>query len=241
VLRQYGGCAVNVTVADCEINQAAWNAAVAVAGGGEVWEEAGLRWSWQAHDGQLMLNFPRAIASAAVSRGVEAARERGARIIGVWLANDVDASALETAGFERGWEPWWMAAALQCISEPDDQRVTITADVPEYGPEGQRLLSLANPPGARAWHAVARVNGRFAGRAWAFAPDTVAGIYDMDVWPPFQRQGLGRALVRRLGRSARAAGAQVAVLNATPDGQQLYCAEGFSRIGTGITYWHHLV
>ena len=63
----------------------------------------------------------------------------------------------------------------------------------------------------------------------------------MDVWPAFQRQGLGRALVRQLGRLARTAGAQVAVLNVTQDGQRLYSAEGFSRIGTGITYWHHLV
>jgi GNAT superfamily N-acetyltransferase len=133
-----------------------------------------------------------------------------------------------------------MAAALQSITEPDDQRVTITADVPEYGPEGQRLLSLAATPTARAWHAVARFDGRFAGRAWAFAPGDVAGIYDMDVWPVFQRRGLGRALLRELGRSARAAGARVAVLNATPDGQRLYSAEGFARIGTGITYWHHL-
>ena len=29
-------------------------------------------------------------------------------------------------------------------------------------------------------------------------------------------------------------------LNATPDGERLYSAEGFIRIGTGITYWHHL-
>jgi GNAT superfamily N-acetyltransferase len=231
---------VDVSVADCEINQAAWNSAVAVAGGGEVWEDHGLRWSWQAHDGQLMLNFPRAITPAAACRGVQAARERGAHIVGAWLASDVDASSLETAGFERGWEPWWMAAALASITEPDDQRVAITADVPEHGPEGQRLLSLAGTPGARAWHAAARVDGRFAGRAWAFAPGDVAGIYDMDVWPAFQRQGLGRALLRQLGRSARAAGAQVAVLNATPDGERLYSAEGFSRIGTGITYWHHL-
>lgn len=229
-----------MTVADCEINQAAWNAAVAVAGGGEVWEDDGLVWSWQVHDGQLMLNFPRTIDLAAACRGVKAARERGARIVGAWLASDVDASPLARAGFDRGWEPSWMAAALPAIAEPDDPRVTITADVPEYGPEGQRLLSLARGPGACAWHAVARVDGRFAGRAWAFAPDDVAGIYDMDVWPAFQRQGLGRALLRQLGLSARAAGARVAVLNATPDGQRLYSAEGFVRVGAGITYWHHL-
>ena len=238
--QRYGHAAVAATVADCEINQAAWNAAVAVAGGGEVWEDDGLRWSWQAHDGHLMLNFPRSIDLAAACRGVEAARERGACIVGAWLASDVDPSRLETAGFERGWEPWWMAAELESIAEPDDQRVTITADVLEYGPEGQRLLSLADSSDARAWHAVARVDGRFAGRAWAFAPGDVAGIYDMDVWPPFRRRGLGRALLRRLCCSARAAGAQIAVLNATPDGHRLYSVEGFARIGTGITYWHHL-
>jgi hypothetical protein len=32
---------VQATVADCESNQAAWNAAIAIAGGGEVWEDAG--------------------------------------------------------------------------------------------------------------------------------------------------------------------------------------------------------
>jgi GNAT superfamily N-acetyltransferase len=230
---------VDVTVADCEINEAAWNAAIAVAGGGEVWEDDGLRWSWQAHDGQLMLNFPRAMPRCGLPRcqgGTRAWRTHRRRLAcqrGRRLASG-------DSGFERGWEPWWMAAALQSITEPDDQRVTITADVPEYGPEGHRLLSLADTPTARAWHAVARLDGRFAGRAWAFAPGDVAGIYDMDVWPVFQRQGLGRALLRELGRSARAAGAQVAVLNATPDGQRLYSAEGFARIGTGITYWHHL-
>ena len=222
------------------MNQAAWNAAVAIAGGGEVWEEAGLRWAWQPHNAHLMLNFPRAIDAAAAQRGVTAARERGADIVGAWLASDVDASALETVGFERGWEPWWMAAALESIADSDDDRVTITTEVPEYGPQGQRLLSLADAPDARAWHAVARVDGRFAGRAWAFAPRDIAGIYDMDVWPDFQRRGLGRALLRTVCAAARAAGARATVLNATPEGERLYSAEGFVRIGTGITYWHHL-
>ncbi len=185
--------AVPATVADCEINQAAWNDAVAIAGGGEVWDEAGLRWSWQAHNRHLMLNFPRAIDAAAAHHGVTAARERGACIVGAWLAGDVDASGLEAAGFERGWEPWWMTAPLESVADPDDDRVVITTEVPEYGPEGQRLLSLVDAPGARAWHAVARVDGHFAGRSWAFAPREIAGIYDMDVWPGFQRQGLGRA------------------------------------------------
>ena len=71
-------------------------------------------------------------------------------------------------------------------------------------------------------------------------PLDIASVYDMDVWPGFQRQGLGRALLRTVCASARVAGARAAVLNATPDGEQLYSAEGFVRIGTGITYWHHL-
>ena len=36
---------------DCEGNQTAWNAAVAIAGGGEVGEDEGLSWSWQPHIG----------------------------------------------------------------------------------------------------------------------------------------------------------------------------------------------
>lgn len=231
---------MDATVADCEVSQTEWNAAVALAGAGAVWEDTGLHWSWQAHDGQLMLNFPRSIDAVAVRRGIDVARERGACIVGAWLSTDVDVSALEAAGFERGWEPWWMTVGLDAIPRLDDPRATITADVPEYGPEGQQLLSLARGDDPRAWHATARVDGRLAGRAWSFACGDVAGIYDMEVWPRFQRRGLGRALVRAVCDAARSAGATKAVLNATPDGERLYLAEGFMRIGTGITYWHHL-
>jgi GNAT superfamily N-acetyltransferase len=133
-----------------------------------------------------------------------------------------------------------MSANLDAIAEPDDPRVTMTAEVPEYGAAGRRLLSLAVGTDARAWHAVARQDGRFAGRAWSFAPARTAGVYDMGVWPAFQRRGLGRALLRAVCASARTAGARVAVLNATPDGERVYRAEGFLRVGTGITYWHHL-
>ena len=228
------------SVLDCEGNQAAWNAAVAIAGGGEVWEDEGLSWSWQPHNRHLMLNFPATIEAAPARRGVDAARSRGAGIVGAWLAADVDPSALLSVGFERGWEPSWMSADLDAIAEPDDPRVTITADVPEYGAEARRLLSMVAGARARAWHAVARDHDRFAGRAWSFAPEQIAGIYDMDVWPAFQRRGLGRALLGSVCWSAKTAGATVAVLNATPDGEPLYRKEGFARVGTGITYWHHL-
>jgi GNAT superfamily N-acetyltransferase len=231
---------VQPTVADCERVQAAWNLAIARVGGGESWEDAGLTWSWQAHDRQLMLNFPRTLDAPAINRGVDAGRDRGACVIGAWLAADVDASPLEAAGFERGWEPWWMAADLTAIRDCADDRVSVTADVPEYGPEGQRLLTLAQGRDATAWHAVARVDGVLAGRAWSYATGPYAGVYDMDVWPAFQRRGLGRALLRSVCSAARTAGAQVVTLNATPQGEPVYAGEGFARIGTGITYWHHL-
>jgi GNAT superfamily N-acetyltransferase len=231
---------VPATVAECEASQTSWNAAIALAGGGSVWEDGGLRWSWQAHDGQLMLSFPRVIDRVAAKRGVEFARDRGAHIIGAWLSSETDATPLEAVGFERGWEPWWMAASLDAIKEPDDPRAVLCAEVPEYGAEGQRLLSLARGGRPRAWHAVARVDGRFAGRAWTLVAGDVAGVYDMDVWPGFQRRGLGRALLRTVCDAARAAGATRGVLNATPVGERLYSAEGFVHVGRGITYWHHL-
>jgi len=228
------------TVADCETHQAEWNRAVALAGGGSAWSDGGLQWSWQAHDGQLMLNFPRAIDETAARRGVEFAQQRNARIVGAWLSLDTEATTLEAAGFERGWEPWWMAAPLEAIPKPDDQRVLLSTDVPEYGPEGQRLLSLAQGGRPRAWHAVARVDGHFAGRAWGLVIGETAGVYDMDVWPQFQRRGLGRALLRTVCDAARKAGASWAVLNATRHGERLYSSEGFVHVGRGITYWHHL-
>ncbi len=232
--------AMPATVAECEISQTRWNEAIALAGGGSVWEDAGLRWAWQPHSAHLMLSFPRAVEAAAAQRGVEFAREHSADIVGAWLSTDTETSPLEAAGFDRGWEPWWMAAASSAIAEPDDERAELSAEVPEYGPGGKRLLSLTHSERPRAWHAVARVEGRFAGRAWCLLEDELAGIYDMDVWPGFQRRGLGRALLRVVCAAARSAGATKFVLNATPDGAMLYSAEGFVHVGKGITYWHHL-
>jgi GNAT superfamily N-acetyltransferase len=61
----------------------------------------------------------------------------------------------------------------------------------------------------------------------------------MEVRPPFRRRGLGTGLLRAVGAAAHAAGAQRAVLNATPDGRLLYETQGFRMIGEGITYWLH--
>lgn len=228
------------TVAECELSQTGWNEAVALAGGGAVWEDGGLRWAWQAHNAHLMLSFPLMIDAAAAERGVRFAREHDARIVGAWLSPETDAGALEAVGFERGWEPWWMAAQLSAVREPDDPRAALSGEVPEYGADGQRLLSLARGQQPKAWHAIAREDGRLAGHAWSLVTGAIAGIYDMEVWPDFQRRGLGRALLRTVCDAARTVGTTRVVLNATPEGERLYSAEGFVHIGRGVTYWHHL-
>jgi GNAT superfamily N-acetyltransferase len=128
-----------------------------------------------------------------------------------------------------------MAAELTAIPACTDDRVSLTADVPEYGPRGPASADArAGPPRDRL-PAVACVDGAFGGRAWSFATGAHAGVYDMDVWPVFRRRGLGRALLRVVCSAARTAGAQFATLNATAEGEPLYAAEGFARLGEGIT------
>jgi hypothetical protein len=78
------------TVADCERSQAAWISACAVAGGGAAWEDEGLRWAWKPGSGRLWLLFPRAIAPAALARGVAFAGAHDARRIGAWLDLEAD-------------------------------------------------------------------------------------------------------------------------------------------------------
>ena len=66
-----------------------------------------------------------------------------------------------------------------------------------------------------------------------------AGIYDVDVAPAHRRQGLGRALTSAVCRAAAAAGARVATLNATGEGELLYRALRFRSLGLGQTWWLH--
>jgi SpoIIAA-like len=49
---------------------------------------------------------------------MRAAREHNAHIVGAWLSAETDTTPLEAVGFERGWEPWWMAARLLASPHP---------------------------------------------------------------------------------------------------------------------------
>jgi GNAT superfamily N-acetyltransferase len=94
--------------------------------------------------------------------------------------------------------------------------------------------------GGRAWRAVAYHENEVAGQAWSFLDGDLAGVFDMDAWPRFRRRGIRTGLLRAVCGAARNAGAETAVLNATPQGKLLYSACGFTQIGEGITYWLHL-
>ncbi|MEY9932923.1 GNAT superfamily N-acetyltransferase [Catenulispora sp. GP43] len=247
------------TVEACEAAQTCWFTCRAAALGGQTWSDGPLLWVREGDEQNLM--FPQRIPADAVVRGVERARETGVRIIGAWLGTEVDTSALAAAGFERGWEPWWMTAAVADVGAfgapgtsgapgyPVDPRIELQQDTVDYTGEHaayRDTLKVARVRPQHSWYAAAyddrgsRNGRRFAGRAWSHLSGETAGVFDMVVWPRFQRRGLGSGLLRAVVAAAATAGAGNAVLNATPEGKLLYESCGFRQIGAGITWWLHL-
>lgn len=215
-----------VTVSDCERVQTSWFVTRAELLGGAVWRDDGLTWAREAEQANLL--FPTEISADALGRGLERINRRPV-ITGAWLSLEVDPTPLAEAGFERGWSPWWMTARLRDVGGPDDPRVELRDDE----------LTVARP--SHTWSAAAYVEPghRLGGHAWSHVCGELAGIFDMVVWPQFQRRGLGTALLRVACAAAGAAGARHAVLNATPAGKLLYETCGFEQIGEGITWWLH--
>jgi GNAT superfamily N-acetyltransferase len=234
---------VPITVADCERVQTGWFRLRAETLGGCMWNDGPL--TWIAETGTLWLMFPRELPAPAIERGIAVARDLGVASIGAWLSLDVDATPLSAAGFEHGWSPWWMTASLADVAGPPDPRIELRFDPADYNGEhadyrAEVALTRLTPP--RAWYAAARAGKgrRFAGRAWSFLDSPLAGVFDMAIWPPFRRRGLGTGVLRAVCAAAADAGATDAVLNATPEGKLLYSASGFTQIGEGITWWLHL-
>jgi GNAT superfamily N-acetyltransferase len=209
-----------IGIRECEAAQVAWFRAKAVANG-RAWSDEGHDWFWIPEDRHVHLLFPSSLDAAAVARGVTEARRLGATV-GVWLRPETDAQVLADAGFEHGWQPWWMVAELASVPATRDPRVMVDTETPDR------------------WTAVARADGKSFGVATAHlgSPD-VAGIFDMGVYPKWQRQGVGSALLSAVCTAAADAGATHAALNATPEGERLYSRRGFRRVGDGETWWLH--
>ncbi|WP_287929991.1 GNAT family N-acetyltransferase [Arthrobacter sp.] len=239
-----------VTLADCERTQHAWFKAQAAATGGRAFGTYGMDWVWLPESREMLCMFPTEITDAGLLPAMAEAERRGAAAVGVWLNAAVKSTELERHRFERGWQPWWMTAPLgPGPAGPDaggveeggpgarerDDRVRI--DTPADG-----VCSL-DPP--QAWLATARTGEEWAGQAYLFMPPEqgtkhLAGIFDMYVAPEHRRDGLGTALLDCLAETASDAGAEHLLLNATPEGLQLYRGRGFQLIGKGRTWWHHL-
>ncbi len=209
-----------IGIRDCEAAQVAWFEAKALAGG-RAWSDGDHRWFSFPAERHIHLLFPEALDAAAVTRGVEEAR-RLRFTVGVWLRPETEARLLADAGFERGWQPWWMVAELASVPNVTDERVRVETAT------------------AIEWTAVARERRKSFGVATAhLGSPEVAGIFDMGVYPKWQRQGVGSALLSAVCGAAAAAGATFAALNATPEGERLYSRRGFTRVGDGETWWLH--
>ena len=222
-------------VADCARAHIAWYTARAALPGGRRWSDVEVDWTWVAAERTAYALFPGPAPAVVWSRGLAVARRLRARSVAVWSAVDEDAPDLRAAGFERGWQPGWMSVPTAGFDYPTPSKrcriVELTGpdDVDRGG-----LLGLGH-----TWRAEARIDGRYAGRAWIHLDGDLAGLFDMEVWPPFQRQGLGTELLGLLVRVAAEHGATRVVLNATPDGGHLYTRHGFVPVGAGRTWWRH--
>jgi GNAT superfamily N-acetyltransferase len=216
-------------------NQVSWMEGVSRVMGGGVHRVGPLRVVFTGSK-KVTVPFPWRVSGPALDALIAWCGERGVRGIAVWASGlgPVDAldAQLRERGFCEGWRPHWMAASAEDLVAPDDPRAEVVDAVPEYDGFGQTLLGLAD--GRRFWHVAARVDGVYAGHAWSHRVGDCAGLYDVDVRPLFQRQGLGRAMTVA---AVRAAGAPLVVLNATGEGEALYRALGFRSVGLGWTWW----
>ena len=230
-------------VSACERVQTAWFQVRAERLGGQVWADRGLTWI-DGPDG-CNLMFPDTVDTDAVQAGVEKARELGRELVAVWLATDKDATGLVNLGFERGGAPWWMAAPLDEVDMTGDPRVHVGVEPADIEDE-ERIdghgdwLRLAELEPGHAFYAAVRVDGALAGHAWVLIEGEYAGIFDLEIFRPYRRHGLGAALVHAVGRLARDAGARTAVLGTTPQDSIVYRAQGFTRVGMGATWWLNL-
>ena len=203
-------------------NHTSWMTAQAEAGGGGPRSHGSLRWIVSADGGSASLPFPDAVAGDDADAMLADCRARGQTGIGCWTSG-LDpigeiAAVLVARGFEWGWSAHWMAFDLDALPRIDDDRVRV-----EPGPVRDSWKAFA--PGA--------------GQAIVHLADGEAGLYDVGVEPGMQRSGLGRALTVAALDAARRAGATLATVNATEDGERLYRAVGAQSAGHGQTFWIH--
>jgi GNAT superfamily N-acetyltransferase len=156
---------------------------------------------------------------------------------------------LERVGFREGWQAHWMATEIDALPRADPPagvRVDVVerwepTDLPWDGAGIARVRSrLAAERPRRVWHVAAWRDDVPVGHATLNVTTGrlgVAGIYDMGVTENERRRGIGRSLTSAVRELGRAAGCEIATLNATPDGELLYARLGFRSVGVAQTWW----
>jgi GNAT superfamily N-acetyltransferase len=241
-------------------NHRRWFERLAHAEGGEVVEgPAGLRWACTPapHSSTALVlpeRLPRARMGEALDALVEHARSRGVRTIGAWWApSDLPAgwdAALRERGFERGWQPHWMGAALGRLGEPGSVpgvRIEPIGDAAgwpvraiPYSETAPAVARMVHPRGRPfALQLGASRDGAPVGRGVVHLAAGVAVLYDLGVAESEIRQGIGTALTLQACGWARSRGARHVALNATAAGEYLYRTLGFDSLWRGHTWWLH--
>lgn len=221
-------------VGECVRSHRAWMTLNATVGSGAVGRDGAIDWAWVPAENTMHLLFPVAPQAEDLATVTRRADEFEATATALWSAVDRHRKWVGEFGFERGWSPWWMAAAPADVPPASGDRVALVDDVRDHDKGRRSLVGRAD-----VLLAEATVGGCYAGRAWLHLADDVAGIYDMEVWPRFRRRGLGRELLGTLVAEGAMRGARIVTLNATPGGAKLYAACGFARVGEGRTWWRH--
>lgn len=220
-------------------NHRAWFRRCAAARGGRVERPAGIELAAEPPWGTIAFPGARARSAARLDEVLRRARALSVDGLSCWSLDEDPAlqGLLVARGFEVGWQPHWMALALDRPPAGSSEHEVVAF---HPGPDDRLLpyMSIRADPG-HTHHLAVRADGQTAGHVVVNPWRGIAGIYNMGVVESRRRQGIGRALTLAACRLAVRLGCSHAVLNATPEGELLYRTVAFGSLGMGRTWWLH--
>ena len=229
--------------------------------GGEVYRLDGVTWVYNPKEHRAFLLFPKLVRAQAGEQLDEIVRvcrrKRLLKSVMCWSllpTRPVDLGVrLAARGFDRGWQPHWMALDVAQLRtdyrQPENLEVRLTEDgevwdvddIPYYS-RGERDYQHGRfQKGTRRWwHFGAFLDGRPVGHCSLFVSGGrlgVGGIYGTGVSPAGRRRGIGRAVTLAACAFAKEQGCNYTVLNATGHGVPAYASGGFVSLGYGQTWF----
>ncbi len=182
----------------------------------------------------------------------------------LWFLNvDSRPANLEQLLLAHGWvrlrQGVGMAIDLSAILSPlppppglsiervvDEEGVTLCGTFHRYLEDNQRdeprerlYISLGLDGDQPLRHYIAKLGGEPVGGLSLFLGREAAGIYNVEVAPAKQRQGVGTAMTRAVLEEASKLGYRVGVLGPTPESRSMYERLGFVLHGQALSmYWY---